>query len=241
MSGWIKLHRSLIRWEWYSDHNTTRLFLHMLMKANHEDKVWRGVDIPSGSFITSRSKLASETGLSEQQVRAGMRNLQATSEIASKPTNKYSMIEVLNWSSYQQANQQEPPNPTTNKKNKKKEYGEFLKLFNKAADKNCRVLDDKTKRQITARIKDGYTVDEIIKATEFCKADDYHKKHRKYLTPEFITRADKLAKYLPANSQSTAFRQTGQNFHGQPVCNGLTQAEHITKYGSLSGENNGSD
>ena len=33
MSGWIKLHRSTTEWEWYSDHNTTRLFIHLLING----------------------------------------------------------------------------------------------------------------------------------------------------------------------------------------------------------------
>lgn len=45
MSGWIKLHRKLLDWEWYSDTNCRLLFIHCLLKANFEDTKWRGVDI----------------------------------------------------------------------------------------------------------------------------------------------------------------------------------------------------
>ena len=33
MSGWIKLHRKITEWEWYSDANTFRVFMHLLLTA----------------------------------------------------------------------------------------------------------------------------------------------------------------------------------------------------------------
>jgi hypothetical protein len=38
MSGWIKIHRSILEWEWYEDTNTFRLFMHLILKANHKDR-----------------------------------------------------------------------------------------------------------------------------------------------------------------------------------------------------------
>ena len=35
--NYIKLSRGLLDWEWYTDINTTRLFIHMLLKANWKD------------------------------------------------------------------------------------------------------------------------------------------------------------------------------------------------------------
>jgi len=56
-SGWIKLHRKLLDWEWYDDVNTTRVFLHLLMVANHKDNNWRGITIKRGQKLTSLSSL----------------------------------------------------------------------------------------------------------------------------------------------------------------------------------------
>lgn len=38
MEGWISLYRKILNWEWYSDANTFRLFIHLLLQANHEEK-----------------------------------------------------------------------------------------------------------------------------------------------------------------------------------------------------------
>lgn len=133
-NGWIKLHRNMLDWEWYKDSNTSRLFIHILLKANHADASWQGIEIKSGTFITSRKSLAVETGLSEQQVRTSLNRLISTSEITSKATNKYSMITVNKWDGYQKDNQQDNKQVTSNQpasnhqittnKNDKKEKNE---------------------------------------------------------------------------------------------------------------------
>lgn len=72
----------------------------------------------------------------------------------------------------------------------------FFEKFKKITGKKIRIFDDKSERQFNARIKEGYTIDELIQATENCMNDDYHKENPKYLTLEFITRPDKLQKYI---------------------------------------------
>ncbi len=81
---------------------------------------------------------------------------------------------------------------------------DFLKRFNQITGRKFRVLDSKTKRQLKARLKDGFSIEEIFVAVKNCAADDYHQKNTQYLTPEFITRADKLQKYLNAKGKPTA-------------------------------------
>ncbi len=101
MSGWIKLHRKMTEWEWYDDGNTMRLFLHCLLKANHEDKAWRGKVIKRGTFITSIDKLSKELGLTVKQIRVAMTKLKGTNEVANKSTPQHTVITVINYDNYQ--------------------------------------------------------------------------------------------------------------------------------------------
>ena len=128
-NGWVKIHRNIMKWEWYGDHNTTRLFLHLLFKANHADNEWKGIRIRAGSLVTGRKALALETGLSEQQIRSSLIKLKSTQEVTIKPTNKFSIITLCNWGYYQtdekkvtnkNANEQPTNNQqiTTNKNDK---------------------------------------------------------------------------------------------------------------------------
>ncbi len=101
MSGWIKLHRALIDWEWYTDHNTCRLFIHCLLRANHSDTKWRGQELKRGQFLTSLESLSSETGLSISQIRTGFKKLKSTNEIASLSQARSRIITVVHYNSYQ--------------------------------------------------------------------------------------------------------------------------------------------
>jgi hypothetical protein len=89
-------------WEWYEDHNTTRVFIHLILKSSHTNKKWRGQAITPGQIRTTTSELAKETGLSIKNIRTALNHLKSTSEVAIKNTNKYAVISINNWSEYQQ-------------------------------------------------------------------------------------------------------------------------------------------
>lgn len=101
MESWIKLHRRFLDWGWYSDANTMRVFVHLLIKANYEQSTWMGIEILPGQVITGRIKLSYDLQLSEQQIRTSLRNLQSTNEITIKSTNKYSIVTICKWEEYQ--------------------------------------------------------------------------------------------------------------------------------------------
>lgn len=102
MQGWIKLHRSILEWEWY-DHQPTRdVFIHLLLKCQFQTTSKKRTDIPQGCVLTSRSKLAKELGISERSVRTALSNLQTTSEVSIKVSNKNSLIYLNKWEDYQQ-------------------------------------------------------------------------------------------------------------------------------------------
>lgn len=101
-NGYIKLHRSLLDWEWYADKNTSRMFLHILLRANFVDAIWRkGITVKRGSLITSVQALAQETGLTVSQTRRTLNHLQDSKEITLKTTNKYTVITVVKYDFYQ--------------------------------------------------------------------------------------------------------------------------------------------
>ncbi len=114
MSGWLKLHRKITEWEWYSDTNVYRLFTHLLFIANYEETRWCGEVIMPGQCVTGRENLAKSTSLTPQQVRTCLDKLKSTNEITIKTTNKYSIITIVHWLIYQQDNQQDNQQ-TTNK------------------------------------------------------------------------------------------------------------------------------
>jgi len=99
--GWIKLHRKMLKWEWYTDRNVFHLFTIILLHTNHEDKKWRGKIIRRGQFLTSIKSLSKITKLSVGQVRVSLNKLKTTREIAIETTSLNTLISVVNWEKYQ--------------------------------------------------------------------------------------------------------------------------------------------
>lgn len=128
--SWVKLYRKITEWEYYKDIPTKVLFIHLMIKVNHEEKEWRGIKINRGEVLTSRSKLSHETGLSEQQVRRAIIHLQNNQQITSKTTSRYTVIKLNSYDCYQQNNQHSPSHATTTKEIKNKEIRKNIKKEN---------------------------------------------------------------------------------------------------------------
>ena len=72
----------------------------------------------------------------------------------------------------------------------------FIDLFNHLTKRKFKG-DSKTRKQFNARLKEKYTSKDFDKAIKAALADNYHKESNyKYLTPEYITRADQLNKWV---------------------------------------------
>lgn len=135
MEGWIKLYRRFLKWEWYQDGNTVRVFLHLLLTANYEDKRWEGIPIKRGQVLTGRVKLAKALGLTQDQIRTAIKHLKSTNEITTSVTRKYSLITICKFEDYQAELSKESPDkspdtsprdphdiPTTKNKEEGEEY-----------------------------------------------------------------------------------------------------------------------
>lgn len=104
-NGYIKLHRSLLKWEWYDDINVFKLFIHLLLTVNLYDEKWQGKTIKRGTRVTSYSVLSKETNLSMRQVRTALNKLSATQSVTIKTTPKYTVVTVNNYDKFQTATQ----------------------------------------------------------------------------------------------------------------------------------------
>ena len=104
MSGFITLQRQLLEWEWYKDTKTKSLFIHCLLKANWEDKQWKGENIKRGQFITSINSLSSELNMSVKEIRNAIVKLEKTNEIIKKGANRFTLLTVVKYEFYQELN-----------------------------------------------------------------------------------------------------------------------------------------
>ena len=176
--AFIKLYKKMLKWEWYYDTNTFRLFMHCLLKANWQDGSWRGVEYEAGQFITSLSKLSQETGLSVHQIRGSLERLKTSGELAIKTTNKYRVITVNNWNKYQvggkQTDKQTANKPATDKEYK--EYKEIKEVKNIYGEYKNVKLTEKEHDKLIADYGESETEEAIKYLDEYIEMKGYKAK-----------------------------------------------------------------
>ena len=149
--SFILLHKKFKEWEWYDNPPTRLVFEHCLLSVNYEDENWRGQKIKRGQFPTSVEKIATANGLTIQQTRTALNNLQLTNEITIQTTNRYSIITVNNWDLYQPEQQtkkrirQQTNNKPTNKQNGGSNNNTYNNINNNIYSNNIISLSNKKK------------------------------------------------------------------------------------------------
>lgn len=99
--GWIKIYRRFEEWEWFQSPEMVQLFICLLLNASAKQKRWKGMVIERGQLVTSYESLHNKTGLSIRTLRTCLSRLEETGEIEREATNKFSIITISNYESYQ--------------------------------------------------------------------------------------------------------------------------------------------
>ena len=181
--AFIKVYRKFLEWEWYSDVNTSRLFIHCLLKANWKPAKWKGQTIEAGQFVTSLANLADETGLTVQQVRTALEHLISTGEVTNKSQSKYRIITVNNWNCYQEDNRVDNKQITNNQQTNNKqvttiEEREEIKKKNNSNNIYNNAFEifwsaypnkkgkDRAYKCYLQRVKEGFTEEQLLTACQ---------------------------------------------------------------------------
>jgi hypothetical protein len=244
MSGWIKLHRTLKNWQWYDDHNATRLLIHLLISVNYEPKMWKGEVINSGEMAFSLANLSREIGLSEQQTRTAINKLQTSGQITRRITNKYQVVTLVKWEQLQDCestdnnqitnktrlkqqsnNNQTPTQITTTKEIKNKEHTHqeagvgIPNLQNGIPKLNTEPASKFPEYLYRTRDK----ICETLNVSELKSMQSY--KSITYFCEEIfrqgkIEQLEEVAKYYPMYRQASGMKaHKPQNFTGDPNLN----------------------
>lgn len=159
MAGnFIKIDRKILKWEWWSDINTFRLFMYMLISAYWKDGNYKGKIIERGSFPSSISELSKETNLSVMEIRTSLKHLQLTGEITSKATNKFTIFTVVNYNLYQTDNKQDNKQITSNLTNSILKESKNKRTEEVKEDKNT----EKDITNVISKKKSYYPDDELL-------------------------------------------------------------------------------
>ncbi|HLA04549.1 MAG TPA: hypothetical protein VJZ16_01070 [Syntrophales bacterium] len=103
--GYVRLWRKSLDAGWIRNHKLWAFWTYCLMKASHKefDAIvgLQIVHLMPGQFIFGRKKAAEETGLTEREIRTILDFLRKAGNLTIKTTNKFSIISIINWNTYQ--------------------------------------------------------------------------------------------------------------------------------------------
>ena len=108
--GYIKLYRKILDSGIIGNHKLTTFWVWCLLKASHKPRKqivgFQEVHLDRGQFVFGRRKAASALNLTEREVRTCLNTLKSTNRLTVKTTNKFSVITIVNWDTYQQCEQE---------------------------------------------------------------------------------------------------------------------------------------
>jgi hypothetical protein len=134
----------------------------------------------------------------EGRVKAGLASAEArkkAKELQQSSTNLTNVDFVQQSSTNPTVNDNVNVNVINKDNDRSVNWDALLLQFNSITGKKMRVVCDKSKRQINARLKEGYSKLDIVNAITNCFNDDFHKDNPHFLTLEFISRSEKMQKY----------------------------------------------
>ena len=136
---------------------------------------------------------------------AGKRSaeLRALKNDEQNSTNPTSVESVQQCSTNPTDNDNDNDNVTDNVINNNNiNFDKLLSFLNSKTGRNFKVINKTVKGKYLARLKEGYSKQDILDAVSNAVKSDYHKgENFKYLTPEFFSRSETLDKYSNVNNK----------------------------------------
>ena len=85
--------------------NASHVFMHLLMRSNFAKRKssarYQCVELSPGDVLIGTEELAEKAGMSRQSIRTALEYLKNTERITIKSTNRYSIVSIVNWDTYQ--------------------------------------------------------------------------------------------------------------------------------------------
>lgn len=100
-STFVKLDRNILRWGWYGNANVFRVFIHLLLTAETEQRTVDGHVIGRGDVLTSLDRMGQQLDMSKQEVRTALATLKKTGEITQYKVGRNVVYHIANYDRYQ--------------------------------------------------------------------------------------------------------------------------------------------
>lgn len=220
--GWVKLHRKILDNPIIcKDSEYFSVWCYLILNATHTeyDVIFNKerIRLKPGQLITGRKVISEKFNINESKVTRILNKLESEQQIEQQTTNKNRLISIVNWSLYQDSEQQieqqieqqvnnkrttneQQVNTNKNVKNVKNEkedniYSSVIDYLNEKTNKKFTTKAQKNISLIKARQKEGRELEDFkkvidVKSKQWLKTD-----MEKYLRPETLF-GNKFESYL---------------------------------------------
>jgi len=96
----IALTKDFLDFPWFHRPKTVHVFLYLLLMANVKTTYCGKDKIGRGSLVIKNWIIAQECGMTIQNVRTALHNLESTGEITRERRNKYQIITITDYDNY---------------------------------------------------------------------------------------------------------------------------------------------
>lgn len=160
------MHRKLLDSGMLRNHSLFTLWVYCLLKANHKPNtfIWNGehITIQRGQFISGRKEIAKELNMNESCTYRNLKKLEKLGNVNIKSNNKFSLITICKYNTYQTPQVQSEQHFEQQVNNKRTTSEQQVNTNNN--DKN----DNNEKKELGASEKKSFVTPNQLKTIEEC-------------------------------------------------------------------------
>ena len=247
-AGWIKLHRGITdHWLWDCEFSYAQAWIDLLLKACHKPNklMIKGqlVELKRGQQARSEVTLSKEWKWSRGKVRRFINQCEKDGMIECKATHLTSIITICNYDSFQgvdtsggtasdttgdTANGQQTVHKQEVKNLRSKEstmsselddgVSAVIEKINSITGKKLMASTKAHRENISARLREGHSVQELISVVEVKAAEWMGTKYEAYLVPSTLFTPKNFARYLAESSiaaRTMTAEEVVQSYHDE--------------------------
>ena len=241
-STFIKLDRNILRWAWYGNANVFRVFIHLLLTAETEQRTVDGHVIGRGDVLTSLERMGQQLSMSKQELRTALATLKKTGEITPYKVGRNVVYHIANYDRYQgrQTQKQHDSNtiltrfPTQlSTQLSTQSATRFLEVSNAGTDSVSGFVGEREQHDLQHGLQHGLQHELNTNLTQLQRENEKETEKEKRTKKEKAKEKDKEKDIYIYNTLSLSARAREASGEGEDKPDGESLLKSYGKYGNV--------
>lgn len=237
-STFIKLDRNILRWCWYGNANVFRVFVHLLLTAETEQRTVDGHVIGRGDVLTSLDRMGQQLSMSKQELRTALATLKKTGEITPYKVGRNVVYHIANYDRYQgrQTQKQHDSNTISTRfptRFSTQSATRFLEVSNAGADSVSWLLEEREQHDLQHDYQHGLQHESNTNLTQSERETEKETEKEKRTKKEKDKEKAKEKDIYIYNTLSLSARTRDASGDGEDNTDGESLLKNYGKYGNV--------